>query len=127
MLDTDSVSYALRGVGQVAENIVRRRPSEICISAITLAELRYGASHRKSQRLHGLIDSFTTNIAVMSFDEDAATEFGGIAAALAEKGIPIGVADVYIAAHALASGAVLVTNNTKHFARVKALQLENWT
>jgi len=48
MLDTDTVSFALRGKGEVGERLLERAPSELCISAVTLAELRYGADHRRS-------------------------------------------------------------------------------
>jgi tRNA(fMet)-specific endonuclease VapC len=53
MLDTDTVSFALRGVGNVGTALLKRTPSEVCISSITLAELRYGADHRQSKKLHG--------------------------------------------------------------------------
>lgn len=62
MLDTDHVSYAIRGHGNVGHKILAHRPSEICISALTVAELRYGADRRHSHKLHGLIDIFTENI-----------------------------------------------------------------
>lgn len=126
MLDTDSVSFALRGQGRVSRRILEHRPSEICISAITLAELRYGAARRNSARLHDLIDAFTANVAVMPFDEACATEFGAVASDLAERGSPIGEYDVLIAAHALALELTLVTNNVKHFSRVARLHVENW-
>ena len=126
MLDTDSVSFALRGQGRVAARILGHRPSEICISAITLAELRYGAARRNSRKLHDLIDAFTANIAVVPFDETCAAHFGALASDLAERGSPIGEYDVLIAAHAVALELTLVTNNVKHFARVAGLQVENW-
>jgi tRNA(fMet)-specific endonuclease VapC len=126
MLDTDSVSFALRGQGGVAARILDRRPSEICISALTLAELRYGAARRKSKKLHELIDVFTSNIAVVSFDDICAAHFGVVASDLADRGSPIGEFDALIAAHALAMRLTLVTNNVKHFARVAGLNVENW-
>lgn len=126
MLDTDSVSFALRGQGRVAARILEHRPSEICISAITLAELRYGAARRKSARLHDLIDAFSLNVAVMPFDEVCATRFAAVAAELAERGSPIGEYDALIAAHAVALELTLVTNNGKHFSRVAGLHVENW-
>jgi tRNA(fMet)-specific endonuclease VapC len=58
LLDTNTVSYALRGAGQVGTAIRARSPSELAVSAITVAELRYGASKRGSKKLHGLIDNF---------------------------------------------------------------------
>src|SRR5436309_135807 len=55
MLDTDTVSFALRGQGRVAARLLEHRPSELCISSITLAELRFGAEARRSRKLHRLI------------------------------------------------------------------------
>lgn len=126
LLDTDSVSYALRGQGDVATRIKSRRPSELCVSAITLAELRFGAERKTSKKLHSLIDVFTSAIEVAPFDEEAAVEFGRLGSILAERGTPIGEFDVLIAAHAVALRCTLVTNNTRHFSKVSGLSLENW-
>jgi tRNA(fMet)-specific endonuclease VapC len=126
MLDTDSVSFALRGEGNVGVRLLERRPSEVCISAITLAELRYGAALRRSKRLHGLIQAFTSDVLVAAFDAPAADRYGDLASALAQKGTPIGAYDTLIAAHALAMGLTLVTNNTRHFERVSGLKTQNW-
>lgn len=76
LLDTDSVSFALRGQGDVAARLKAQRPSALCTSAITLAELRYGADRKGSRKLHGLIDTFAAAVEVVPFDEDAAAEFG---------------------------------------------------
>ena len=126
MLDTDTVSFALRGRGQVAIHLLDHRPSEICMSSITLAELRYGADMKRSRKLHGLIDTFVEAIRVLPFDRTAADRFGPVATGLAGQGTPIGEFDTLIAAHALAVRLTLVTNNTKHFARVAGLRTENW-
>ena len=126
MLDTDTVSFALRGQGRVAARIVEHRPSELCVSAITVAELRFGATRRKSAKLHELIDAFTGNVAVMPFEEDCAAQFGRIASQLADAGSPIGELDALIAAHAVSLALTLVTNNVKHFNRVVGLKVENW-
>lgn len=126
MLDTDTASFALRGHGRVAAQILAHRPSELCISSVTLAELRYGADSRRSQKLHGLIDTFVATLAVAPFDSAAADRFGPVAAALRRAGTPIGGFDTLIAAHALALNLTLLTNNTKHFDRVAGLKTENW-
>jgi tRNA(fMet)-specific endonuclease VapC len=126
LLDTDSVSFALRGHGEVGARLQTHRPSDICISAITLAELRYGADRKGSRKLHGLIDTFTSAVEVVPFDEEAAAEFGRIGSVLAERGTPIGEVDVLIAAHAVALRCTLVTNNVRHFSRVPGLSVENW-
>lgn len=126
MLDTDTVSFALRGVGNVALHLREHRPSEVCISSITLAELRYGADLRKSRKLHALIGTFVRDIATAPFDQLAADRFGILAAELSRQGTPIGAYDTLIAAHALALGVIFVTNNLKHFHQVPGLQTENW-
>jgi tRNA(fMet)-specific endonuclease VapC len=67
-----------------------------------------------------------TGVDVLPFDIAAADRFGSVAVPLSESGEPIGQMDTLIAAHALALGAVLVTNNQRHFSKVRALKLENW-
>ena len=126
MLDTDTVSFALRGRGRVAARLLEHRPSELCISSIALAELRYGAEERRSRKLHRLISTFVEAIEVMSFDQSAAGRFAVVAAALARRGEPIGTFDTLMAAHALSLRLTLVTNNTRHFARVVGLATETW-
>jgi tRNA(fMet)-specific endonuclease VapC len=126
LLDTGSVSFALRGQGEVGARLRAERPSDVCISAITLAELRYGADRKGSRRLHGLIETFAAAVEVMSFDEAAAAELGRIGSVLAERGTPIGEFDVLIAAHAVALRCTLVTNNVRHFSKVPGLSAESW-
>jgi len=126
MLDTDSVSYALRGEGNVAARILQRRPSELCMSSVTLAELRFGAHKRGSRRLQRLIDTFVASVAPLPFDAAAADGFGRLAAELALKGTPIGAFDAMIAAHAISQKLVLISNNVRHFSRVANLRSENW-
>ena len=126
LLDTDSVSYALRGEGRAAEQIRAHRPSELGLSAITLAELRFGAERRGSRRLQRLLDAFVREVAVVPFNGEAADRFGKVAASLVSKGTPIGALDTMIAAHALQLGLTLVTHNLKHFRRVRGLEIVDW-
>jgi len=126
LLDTDSVSFALRGQGQVATRLLACRPSEIFVSSITLAELRFGAEAKRSRKLHSLIGTFVDAVAVIAFDQSAADHFATVAVALARRGEPIGTFDTLIAAHALSLGLTLVTNNVKHFRRVAGLKTDNW-
>jgi tRNA(fMet)-specific endonuclease VapC len=126
MLDTDTVSFALRGRGRVAARLLEHRPSQLCISSIALAELRFGAEARRSRRLHNLIQTFVDTVAVVPFDEPAADRFASVAVALAGRGEPIGTFDTLMAAHALSLGLTYVTNNVQHFGRVVGLKTENW-
>jgi tRNA(fMet)-specific endonuclease VapC len=126
MLDTDTVSYALRGAPAVVDRLKRHRRSDLCLSSITVGELRFGASKRESKKIHRAIDAFLTGVDVLPFDVAAADRFGTIAATLSASGEPIGQMDTLIAGHALSLGAVLVTNHERHFSKVRGLKLENW-
>jgi tRNA(fMet)-specific endonuclease VapC len=126
MLDTDTVSFAMRGLSEVVERLRSHRPAELCVSAMTLAELRQGADRKGSRKHHKDIDRIAATLFVAPFDTAAATRFGKVAAALLEQGTPIGDFDTLIAAHALSLDLVLVTNNAEHFDRVKGLRTENW-
>jgi tRNA(fMet)-specific endonuclease VapC len=103
-------------------------PDDMAISAVTLAELRYGAdkSDRPSQN-HAALDAFLAPLSVALFDSGAADAYGKVRAALERRGTPIGPLDTLIAAHALQLGLTLVTNNVSEFARVPSLSLEDWS
>lgn len=126
MLDTDTVSYHLRDQGNVRNTVEDHHPWEICVSVLTVAQLRVGATRRKSPRLHRLIDAFLGDVAVLPFDEKCANRYAEVASDLARRGTPIGEFDTLIAAHALTLDLILVTNNVKHFRRVRGLEVENW-
>ena len=126
MLDLSAVSHALRGKGRVAAHLRTHVPSEVCLSAITLAELRYGADRRSSAKLHGLIDAFVGDVAVVSFRAPDAVRYGRLAAALGAVGSTLGHFDALVAAHALSLGLVLVTSNVRYFADVPDLRIEDW-
>ena len=126
MLDTDTVSYAMRGAGDVGAHLKDLSPSAVCLSSITVAELRYGADLDRSRKIHRAIDAFTSSVQIIPFDEVAARQFGHVAAALAHAGTPIGDFDALIASHAVARDLTLVTNNTKHFSLVAGLTIVNW-
>jgi tRNA(fMet)-specific endonuclease VapC len=126
MLDADTVRYALRGQGHVAARLLEHQPSDICISAITLAELNFGANVKRSQKIRRAMRTFTKDVAVVPFDEASAERFGVVAAALSSRGQPIGVYDSLVAAQALSMELTVVTNNTRHFSRVPGPIVENW-
>ena len=86
MMDMDAVSFAHRGEGDVRRKLPTWAPSEVCISAVTLAALRYGTEDRRSQKLSGLIDTFVRAVVVMPSDASAAVAFGVLAAELTRTG-----------------------------------------
>jgi tRNA(fMet)-specific endonuclease VapC len=126
MLDTDTISFVLRGEGGVGAALTAQAPSAVCMSAMSLCELRFGADKRRSKRLHQLIDVVVATVAVVAFDAAAATTFGRLASALQTRGTPIGQLDTLIAAHAMSLKLTLVTNNSKHFGKVRGLKTTNW-
>jgi predicted nucleic acid-binding protein len=77
--------------------------------------------------LSRVLDQFLTRVPCLPWDAEAATHFSRIAVDLHRSGSPIGSMDTMIAGHAIAVGAVLVTSNERHFARVTGLKIENWT
>lgn len=128
MLDTNTIAYAKnRKPLSVLEELLRHDPSEICISAITMAELEYGVHNSsKPERNRAALMLFLSGIAVLPFDADAAFAYGGIRHLLKTQGSLIGGNDLLIAAHAKSLGLPLVTHNTREFSRVPGLKLEDW-
>jgi len=126
LLDTDTVSFALRGAGRVAGSLRAQRPSAVGVSSITVAELYFDAEKRGSRKLRELLTTFFSAVEAHPFDAAAARRYGQVAATLAAAGEPIGMADAMIAAHALELGATLVTHNRKHFQRIDGLDVVDW-
>ena len=102
---------------------------ELFISTIVYSELQYGIELSpdkvKAIRFNQLLD-FTALLNIKSWDQNAANYYAKIRAELKKSGNIIGNMDMLIAAHALASNATLITNNTKEFGRISELKLENW-
>lgn len=129
MLDTNIIVYARNNrPEQYLKRLREMDPTDLCISAITLAELEYGASKSSKPDQNRLaLALFLAPITKLHFDEAAAKEYGEIRALLERQGQPIGANDLLIAAHAKSAGLILVTNNTREFGRVPGLQTEEWT
>lgn len=127
MFDTNAASAALRGTTGIDERLQRLDPAQWCISAVTRAELRYGLALKpEATKLAQNVDAFLQATTTAPWDQAAADAHGVLRAKLRRAGTPIGDFDEMIAAHALSLGAVLVTDNTRHFQMVDGLALENW-
>ena len=128
MLDANIVIYIRR---KRPESVLRRfgrlRPGEACISVIAFGELLYGAN-KSSQREVALerLYELAKELPALALPENAAATYGFVRAELENRGEMIGNNDLWIAAHALASGLTLVTNNEKEFRRVRGLKVQNW-
>ncbi|HAK2173778.1 TPA: type II toxin-antitoxin system VapC family toxin [Salmonella enterica] len=131
MLDTCICSFIMReqpeAVLKRLEQAVLRR-HRIVVSAITYAEMRFGCTGKKASPRHAqLVDAFCSRLdAVLAWNRAAVDATTEIRAVLAAAGTPIGSNDAAIAGHAIASGAILVTNNVREFERVPGLQYEDW-
>ena len=126
LLDTDAFSYAVSGRSDQMRQQLGASAGKLALSAISLAELRYGVQKKGSRRLASLVDLFLELVSVVDFDSLAAENYAGIRTQLERAGTPIGANDMLIAAVALSKGYTLVTNNTSHFGRIKGLKLVNW-
>lgn len=127
LLDTNMVSDMIRNPqGQVTRRITQVGEASICTSIIVAAELRFGAAKRGSKRLTTQMEQVLEALDILPFDVPADTAYGHLRAQLETAGQPIGANDMLIAAHCIALGCTIVTDNEREFARIDALALENW-
>jgi len=129
MLDTDMCSYIIRERPEsVRQRFKTLAMEQLCVSVVTYAELIYGVERSSSKRVNRpVIEDFVRHLDVMDWDTEAADQYGVIRAKLEAAGTLIGAMDMMIAAHAKSIKGVLVTNNQKHFTKVKGLRIDNWT
>jgi tRNA(fMet)-specific endonuclease VapC len=129
LLDTNACIAIIRRRHERALKRLRgKQVGQVGVSSITLAELEFGAA--KSQhptQARAALAEFLLPLEIAAFDDAAAATYGNVRAVLEKKGRPIGPLDTLIAAHCLALGSVLVTNNTREFRRVPGLTVEDWT
>lgn len=127
LLDTNIVSDLVRNPqGKVAQRIRKVGEGRVCTSIIVAAELRYGAAKKASPRLSAQLRTVLGALEVLPFEIPADAVYGLLRARLEQAGRPIGANDLLIAAHALALGYTIVTDNEKEFAQVEDLPHENW-
>lgn len=127
MLDTNIISDLIRNPqGKAAKRIAKVGEDNICTSIIVAAELRYGCAKSGSDRLLKVVEDLLGEIDILPLEIPADSEYGGIRAELEAAGRPIGGNDLLIAAHAYATGAIIVTANADEFKRVRGLKVENW-
>ena len=129
MLDTDMCSYIIKERPEsVRQRFQKLAMEQLCVSVVTYAELIYGVERSSSKRVNRpIIEDFVRHLDVMDWDTGAADQYGMIRTELEVAGNPIGAMDMMIAAHAKSIKAVLVTNNQKHFTKIKGLKIDNWT
>ena len=128
LLDTNIISYWMRGNQRVIQKIRQFAPNDLALSTITLAEILYGIekSTVKRQERTQKIQYIASLLMLYPFDEYAASAYAFIRTDLEGKGTPISERDTQIASVAKANNLILVTHNMKEFSRIKKLQVVDW-
>ena len=130
MLDTDIASYVIKDYGgaNVLKQLNALDADDVCVSALTRGELLFGLKKLPPKhRLHIGVKKFLNSVLILPWESEAAEFYAEIRHELTRTGNLIGEIDMLIAAHAIAADAVLVTNNTRHFKRIKLpLMMANW-
>lgn len=126
LLDTNTVSYYLRGVPATVHHIQGQKPAALVISTITVMELAYGVEKRQSATLTTAVHAFIAGVQVLPFDKEAAQQAGLVRATLEKIGITLSLADSQIAGHAMALGLTLISTDAA-FTRIHGLTVKDWS
>ena len=129
MLDMNTASYIIKGEPAVIRERLRKVPmANVCVSAITEAELLRGVAKKpEAKRLPVAVKEFLLRVEILPWDSDAADAYAHLRTACENEGKPLGNMDMLIAAHSVAVGAILITND-KAFNNVEHhLMLEDWS
>ena len=127
LLDTNTASYVIKGnFPRVRERLLKVPMSQVGISVVTEAELRFGVARLpEATKLKTVVEEFLLRVEVLPWTSEAAQHYARIRAALEKEGEPMGNLDMMIAAHAIGEEAVLITHD-RVFRRVKGLKVEDW-
>ncbi|MBW1864954.1 MAG: type II toxin-antitoxin system VapC family toxin [Deltaproteobacteria bacterium] len=128
LLDTNIISYWMRGDRRVIDRVKKQAPSNLFLSTITLAEILYGIekSTVKKKERQLKIEQISSLLGMYSFDEAAAGEYAVIRVQLEREGRVISERDTQIASIAMANKLTVVTHNVKEFGRIDKLKVEDW-
>jgi tRNA(fMet)-specific endonuclease VapC len=126
-LDTNTVSYLLKGVGRVGERFLATPPAEVGIPSVVLFELEFGlARSSRAEKRRKELGELLAHFAILPFGPGEARAAALIRHELERSGRPIGPYDLLIAGTAMSHRATLVTRNTRELGRVRGLTVEDW-
>ena len=125
ILDTDTISYFLRGERRVKEKFLLYQ-NELASTTINYAELLYGLKKRDNKRYLSSVELIFDNIKLYSFDKEASKVFGTLKSSMQKEGVVVADMDLMIASIAIANKEVLISNNLKHFSKIPFLEVESW-
>jgi len=127
VLDTNTLIYFFKGLGDVSKHMLAQSPSELAIPTVVLFELEVGIAKSTSPRKRkSQLQEITALVNVLPFGTAESKSTAQIRVKLEKQGLPIGPYDVLIAATALANNMILVTHNQKEFGRIESLKIEDW-
>ena len=128
LIDTNTWIYAMNGRHPDVRKALESLPmSSVFLSTIVLGELAFGwENSQQPNATRKEVEEFLAPFQRIGIDDDTARAYGKLRQTLQSKGQPIGMNDFWIAAQALTHKLILVTRNTREFARVPGLKLENW-
>ena len=129
MLDTNSVSYTLKGSPPSVRERLRQVPmAQVCVSSITEAELLFGLALKpQATKLAELVNQFLLGVSVLPWDSAAARAYADLCSASWKRGRPLAAMDMLVAAHAFATGLTLVTSDRSFRSLRPRLRLVNWS
>ena len=125
VLDTDTISYFLRGNQSVKEKFIEHQ-NELSSTTVNYSELIYGLTKKDNKKYLPKVELIFKNIKLYSFDKKSANTFGVLKASMQKQGIVVADMDLMIASIALSYDEVLISNNLKHFSKIEGLRVESW-
>lgn len=127
LLDTNTIIYFFKGLGDVAKNLFEKSPQEIFIPSVVVYELEVGiAKSNDSKKREEQLAKLLSHVQIIDFSVNEAKASAKIRAKLEKSGTPIGPIDTLIAGCAKANGLTLITRNIDEFKRVEGLSVQNW-
>jgi len=127
VLDTNTLIYFFKGLGDVSKHMLAQSPSELAIPTVVLFELEVGIAKSTSpDKRKSQLQEITALVNVLPFGIAESRSAAQIRVELEKQGLPIGPYDVLIAATALANNTILITHNQKEFGRIEGLKIEDW-
>jgi tRNA(fMet)-specific endonuclease VapC len=127
LLDSNTIIHYLKGFEFVVSQLQAAPAHELAIPSIVAYEIEYGNRKTGSVCRRAGVTALLDALAQIPFDHPAAAEAARIRVDLESRGVVIGPVDLLIAGTAVSHGALLVTNNTREFGRIKGLRLADWT
>lgn len=125
VLDTDTISYYLRGSESVKDKFVQYQ-YELASTTINYAELMYGLKKRDNKKYLPKVEMIFDNIKIYDFDKKSAQIFSTIKVNMQNRGVVVADMDLMIASIAIANGEKIISNNLKHFSKIEILDVESW-